>query len=69
MTETISQHVVQHRNSEFNGGDKPIIQKTNDAYSILSIKQYVIYARFIYKNIIMQPSLTQILHQSLASFH
>ena len=45
------------QNSEFNGGDQPSIQKTNDAYSILSIKQYVICARLIFQNIIMRPSL------------
>ena len=57
------------QNSECNGGDRPIIQKINDAYSILSIKQYVICARFIHQNIIIWLSLTQILHQNQAASH
>lgn len=66
MTETISQHVVRHRIQNLTEV-KPMIQKTNDAYSILSIKQYVICARLICQNIIMQPSLTQILHRNQAA--
>lgn len=68
MADLSSQHVVHHRIQNLTEG-YPMIQKINDAYSILSIKQYVICARLICQNIIMQPSLIQILHRNQAASH